>query len=172
MNNFDIKQFFPSYLTLIESKTDDDTITLYFESNRSECECPACNETSIKPSTFYTRTLQDKSLFDKTTMLSIRLRKYVCTNPNCTKIVFAERIDDFAVPRQRQTNRLEKIIKISGLVHAANSVARELKSTCINVSSSTVLRHSKKYEPEVDNDNVTAVAVDDFCLKKKSDMLR
>lgn len=172
MNTLNIEQFFPAYLTFVDSEIINDKATLYFESNRSECTCPACNKSSTKPSTRYTRTVQDKSLFDVKTMLEIKLRKYACTNPNCSKKIFAERIDDFALPRQQQTNRLEEIIKIYGLTHAANSVARELKLTSVSISSSTVLRHSKKYDHDVSYEDITAVAVDDFCLKKKSDTLR
>lgn len=116
--------------------------------------------------------MQDKSIFDKHTMLQIKLRKFACTNCNCSKKFFAERIDDFALAKQRQTNRLDDAIKTSGLIHAANSIARELKQSNIIVSSSTVLRHSKKYVHDVCYDEVTAIAVDDFCLKKKSDTLR
>lgn len=172
MNKFDIEQFFPEYLDYKFEKSNEDSITLFFETNRVSFECPECNQESSKPSTMYIRTLQDKSIFDKNTMLQVKLRKYVCTNCNCHKKVFAERIDDFALPKQRQTNRLEDAIKTYGLIHAANSVARELKQTNVIVSSSTVLRHSKNYTHEICYDEVTAVAVDDFCLKKKSDTLR
>lgn len=85
MNNINIEQLFPKYFTLVDSEINVDKITLYFESKRDECICPECNSTSTKPSAMYSRTLQDKSLFDKKTILEIKLRKYVCTNSKCSK---------------------------------------------------------------------------------------
>lgn len=141
MKNFDIEQFFPPYLTYVESHVEDNAVTLYFETNRSKYACPEYGCKSYKPLTMYTKKLQDKSLFDAQTKLHIKLRKYVCANINCSKKVFAERIDDFALPRQRQTNRLNEVIKTYGLTHHANSVTLELKFISVLISSSTVIRY-------------------------------
>lgn len=56
---------------MIDSEIIEDTVTLYFESNRRECTCPACNESSTKTSTMYIRTLHDKFPLDKKTILEI-----------------------------------------------------------------------------------------------------
>lgn len=96
-NSINIEQFFPRYLTLIDSEICDENITLHFKSNRSECTSPTCNKPSTKPSTMYTRTLQDKAFLDKETMLEIKLRKYE-HNVSYDEVT-AVAVDDFCLKK-------------------------------------------------------------------------
>lgn len=161
-----VKDMFPEYLEETNIVAENDKVTIYFSSKRKECHCPSCNTPSTKKSTYFTRRLQDLNIIEKPLFLEIRLAKYRCRNPECRTKIFSESIEDFAGPKARRTNRLNKMLTNFALTESAEAASRRCSRININVSGDTLLRLSKKWEPDIDKSSIRAIGIDDFAFKK------
>ncbi|MCK4258724.1 MAG: transposase [Halanaerobiales bacterium] len=170
MNYNIIKDLFPTYLQLNDSEMNADEIILHFESTRTEIECPVCGQKVSKITTYFKRTLQDLPLIDKKLILDIKLKKFCCENSSCSRKIISEQVAELALEKNRRTTRLdEKLIRFA-LTNTAEGTARLMLKSNINVSGDTLLRICKKWSMAHNKDDVIAIGVDDFALKKNIDM--
>lgn len=166
MNYNIIKDLFPAYLTLNNFGMSEKEIILYFSSTRTELTCPVCGEKTNKITTYFQRKLQDLPLIDRQLFLNIRLKKFCCENTSCSRKIISEQIPELVSGKSRRTNRLdEKLIRFA-LTNTAEGTARLMLKSNINVSGDTLLRLCKKWSMKHDKDDVIAIGVDDFALKK------
>lgn len=166
-----IQDCFPEYLVKNDIKNYEDRIIIYFASNRRECNCPNCGIKSQEITTYFHRVIQDLPIINKLLFLNIRLKKFRCNNSECTVKVFSENIDEVALTKQRRTNRLNERLTTLALTNSAEGAAKMLKSNHnIHVSGDTLLRLAKSYVFEGNTDEINAIGIDDFALKKNIDM--
>lgn len=165
-----IKEFYPDYLLNTDIEIHNTKILLYFKTSRTEANCPNCGELSKKFTSYYKRKIQDLPIIDKQLFLMISLKKFRCNNKECKTRVFTESIIEIARKSSRKTNRLEELLTRISLTNSAEEGSRLCKNQNIEVSGDTLLRLSKKWEPSIDKNEITAVGVDDFALKKNIDM--
>ena len=52
------------------------------------------------------------------------------------------------------------------LTESAEAASRKCSRININVSGDTLLRLSKKWEPDIDKSSIRAIGIDDFVFKK------
>lgn len=157
---------FPEYLEEKSIVKDEDKITIYFNSKRKACECPSCNTISSTVSTYFQRNIQDLNIIEKSLHLVIKLAKYRCENPDCSTKVFSENINELAETKARRTNRLNELLTKFALLESAESVSRKCRDINIIISGDTLLRLSKKWEPNIDLSKIESIEIDDFALKK------
>jgi len=144
-----------------------DKITIFFSSNRKEFKCPNCDTPSTEITTYFHRTIQDLPIINKALFLNIRLKKFRCSNIECTTKVFSENIDELALTKQRKTNRLNEHLTSFALTNSAEGAAKLLRSyNNIHVSGDTLLRLAKSVTFEINTNEIDAIGIDDFALKK------
>ncbi len=161
-----ISDMFPQYLKNTEISKEDNKITLYFESTRSCYSCPKCGISSKVISTYFNRTLQDLSIIEKALFLKIRLQKFRCKNPNCKCQIFSESIAELADTKARRTRRLNDLLLRLAFTSSSEKASRICRENNIVISGDTLLRLCKQWQYQIDPITVTAVAIDDFALKK------
>lgn len=135
---------------------------------QSKCHtavCPCCGQKSRKVHSEYHRTLDDLPLSIYRTRLKVRVRRFLCSNPTCSKRTFAERFCNEIVPYQRSTQRrLNKIILI-GSKMSSEEAQKTLQYMDKPVSSSTILRHLHKVKI-ADEVHVQKIGIDDWAQRK------
>lgn len=165
--NYDIiSDMFPEYLKVKSIESGKSEILINFESKRKAMLCPDCGTETSRHTTYFNRALQDLPIIDKALTLNIRLKKFSCENPDCSRKIFSESISEITKEKGRRTSRLDEMMIRLAMTYSAEGAANLLKSKHIDVSGDTLLRLTKKWEPQIDYSTVEAIGIDDFALKK------
>ncbi|WP_143000729.1 transposase family protein [Andreesenia angusta] len=154
------------YLKVKSIESSKSEILINFKSKRKTMLCPDCGSETSKHTTYFNRTLQDLPIIDKALILNIRLKKFGCENPDCSRKVFSESIIEIAREKGRRTSRLEEMMIRLAMTYSAEGAANLLKSKHIEVSGDTLLRITKKWAPQIDYSAIEAIGIYDFALKK------
>ena len=169
INEF-ISEFFPEYFEYKSTDIDSEVVTLNFSTKARKVKCPKCSNKTTDYATYYTRSIQDLPILDRSTYVNIKFRKMECNNSSCNVNYFNEPLDDYVQIKKRYSNRLiDLLIKVS-LTESAEGGSRILREKNINVSPDKLLQLAKEYEHEIDKSKVISIGVDDFALKKSIDM--
>jgi len=169
MTNF-FQQFYPDYLDHTNTEINNDKVIFHFDSLRAECICPECGKTTNKFKNYYNRKIQDLPIIDKQLFLIIRLKKYICKNKFCSKGIFVEPIDELVEKKSRKTKRLDELLTRLALTLSAEEASRICRSKKISISGDTLLRIAKAWQKEINVEDITALGIDDFALKKNISM--
>lgn len=165
-NTFSCKKLFNG--EKVEVKDVVTTLSECHLSIRSRCRaavCPCCGKKSYKVHSEYQRTLDDLPLSIYTTRLTVSVRRFFCSNPDCSKRTFAEQFCDEVQPYQRSTQRrLQKIVSL-GSKMSSKEARNALQYMDKTVSRSTFLRHLHKVKI-ADQPHVQKVGVDDWAKRK------
>jgi len=105
-----------------------DKVIFYFDSLRTECECPECGSITNAFKNYYIRKIQDLPIIDKQLFLIIRLKKYICKNELCNKGIFVESLDGLVQKKSRKTIRLDQILTRLALTSSAEEASRMCRS--------------------------------------------
>ena len=165
-----IDVFFPSYFNYKSTKISDENVTLYFDTNARLIACPVCGTKTSYFATYYTRTIQDLPILDRSTNVKIRFRKMKCVSKSCIVNYFNEPLSDYVADKKRYSNRLTNLLIKISLTESAEGGSRILREKHIEVSPDKLLQLSKEYEPQIDKSKVINIGVDDFSLKKNISM--
>ena len=165
-----MKEFFPNYFIFESSEITKEMVKLKFVTKKRTVICPHCHKPTTEYVTYYTRNVQDLSILDRATFISIKFRKMKCENSDCNIKYFNEPLDEFVSVKKRYTNRLINLITKVALTNTAEGGSRILKEHNISVSGDKLLQLVKNYEHKIDKKKVTAIGVDDFALKKNIHM--
>ncbi|AMP99740.1 hypothetical protein AY601_2863 [Pedobacter cryoconitis] len=143
-----------------------DSFIIYISSKSKKSFCPNCEEASSKVHSYYTRKFADLPAFGKCSKIVLRARKFYCNTLECPLKVFTERYSDHFKPYQRRTDRLN--IKLLNIVieSGGKSAERICNQLSIPISDTTLLRIIEKTELP-SNNNVIALGVDDWAIKKR-----
>jgi transposase len=125
--------------------------------------CPSCSQASTHVHSYYTRTPQDLPVSGQRVQLVLRVRRFRCPNPRCSRQTFAERLTDLPVSA-RQTSRLGTILDSIAVVLSGQAGSRLADQLAMPVSADTLLRRAKKQTPPPPTPRV--LGVDDFALRR------
>jgi transposase len=129
-----------------------------------EC-CPLCHKVSEKVHSHYTRRVGDLPWSDFKIELLIQVRRFYCTNSQCRRFTFAQRLGQaipaYARRTQRRTNQLQNL----GLALGGEAGARMAKSLQISTSPDTILRSVRRL-PLPPSGEVRVVGIDDFAFRR------
>jgi len=155
----------PIGLTLLDFAVVENAISLKLKTNSPTAKCPLCQNPSKRVHSQYSRTLDDLPLANLSLRFKVLVRRFVCTNPGCTRKIFAERLADFAkVYAQRTLRQAEELYQF-GLELGGEAGARLANKCRLPISSTTILRLVRnKFLPKQATPQL--VGVDDFALKK------
>ena len=131
------------FLVLENINFEEDRISLYTKSTRTDVVCPYCKTTSNKVHSHYSRSFQDLPIQGNKVTIVLDNRKMFCQNPNCGHKTFAEKFS-FLVHKSKKTIRLEdEIVRISQNISSVKA-AKLLKKSVAMVGKSTICNILKK----------------------------
>jgi transposase len=127
--------------------------------------CPACQQTSSRLHSFYTRIPADLPVSGQAVRLSLRVRRFRCQNQACHKRTFVEPLPEIVARSARQTKRLRATLKLFAVALSGRAGERLLKHLGMVVSGQTLLRLAKSIETSVAS-APEILGVDDFAFKR------
>ena len=140
-------------------------VSLSVESTCPSVCCPVCGQETARLHSRYLRTLTDLPWGGRSVRLSLRVRRFRCTDAGCPRRIFAERLPSVVEPYARKTTRLREILRLVGFALGGEGGARLLQRLGMMASPSTLLRYVRG-SPEVDHPLPTAVGIDDWAFRR------
>jgi len=140
-------------------------LTLNLTSTQTKAACPICGQPSYRIHSHYTRTLADLPCIAFSLTLIVQVCKFFCSNPDCRRRIFTERLPEVAVPWARKTMRFVEQLQSIGLALGGKAGARLSDRLGYAVCGSTLLNHLEKLNlPDFQTPKV--LGVDDFAFRK------
>ena len=121
----------------------DSEVIFKISSTKLEMRCPYCGELSRKVHSTYQREVQDLPLQNKKTILLVKTRKFICSNPAGSKKTFSERLP-FVDTKGKKTYRLENSIIYTSTQLSSINASKILRAGGIDVCKSSICSLLKK----------------------------
>ena len=134
---------------------------------RAACaRCPSCGAVSARIHGGYARVVADGAAGGRPVLIILAVRRFRCLDRSCTKVTFAEQVQDLTVRYRRRSVPLLAMLAAFGLELGGRAGARLAGALGVPVHSSTVLRliMALPDPPAVAAPAVTGI--DDFALRK------
>lgn len=144
---------------------DEKTVSLSVASTRPAASCPVCGHKTARLHSHYRRTVADLPWGGCSVRLSLLVRKFRCSTPECPRRIFAERLASVVEPYARKTTRLHKILRLVGFALGGEGGARLLWRLGMRTSPSTLLRYVRG-SPSVVPPPPNAVGIDDWAFRR------
>ena len=143
----------------------DHHLTLNLTSTQTKAACPICGRPSHRIHSRYTRTLTDLPCVAFSLTLIVQVCKFFCSNPDCRRRIFTERLPEVAVPWARKTVRFVQRLQSISLALGGEAGARLGGRLGYASCGSTLLNHIEKLKlPDFKTPKV--LGVDDFAFRK------
>lgn len=157
----------PVGLTLVNVEVQEETrmITAIACTTAKEAPCPMCGVPATRVHSKYTRTLADLPCSGQRVCWLIQVRRFWCKNPQCARILFAERLPRYAPLFARRTEKLAEVLSEIAFALGGRPGARLANLLQMGTSHDTLVRlMQRSIPPEVPTPRV--VGLDDFAWKK------
>src|ERR1035437_290578 len=141
-----------------------ESINIFASINSRRSQCPVCGSFSNSIHDFYTRKLADLSVFQNSTTILLKTRKFKSKDPTCHRKVFSEQTPH-TVRYSRRTVRASNILNTLSIELTGKLGSLLSKQLLLPVSTSTVTRMALKQQlPEIIQPMV--LGVDDWAFRK------
>jgi transposase len=117
-----------------------DQIIATLEATAPRGTCPSCGTWSEAVHSHYPRTIADLPWGGQAVQLHLRVRKFYCRQPACTRRVFTERLPHVVAPYARRTARLESVLSLLAFALGGEPGARIVGRLGMPTSPATLLR--------------------------------
>jgi len=134
-------------------------------STSATADCPCCGTPSERVHSHYRRTVADLPCHDRRFVLRLRVRRFRCTEPGCTRRVFCERLPGLLAAHARSTTRLTGAHCAIGFALGGAAGSRLTEHLDMPTSPDTLLRRVKNFADEPAS-IPRYVGVDDWALRK------
>ena len=94
-------------------------ITAVVTTTSKEAECPLCHWRSVRIHSRYVREVADLPWMGCAMRLQLHVRRFFCTNPQCARQIFTERLPSVVAPYARRTGRLTDVFTLIGFADRA-----------------------------------------------------
>ena len=141
-------------------------LTLCLTSTQPLGDCPKCRCPSRRIHSRYERTVADLPWAHLRVRLSLRVRKFFCTNKQCKRRIFTERLPQVVAPWARRTQRLARALGYIAVALGGAAGAWLSQQLGLRVSRNTLLRLLRRL-PLPARCTPTVLGVDDFALRKR-----
>jgi transposase len=155
----------PAELQVLSFDLVDHLLLIEVASTAAESACPVCQYPTSRIHSHYTRKAADLACGGHQVQLILHVRKFFCTNPDCSRKIFAERLTAFLEPWARVTTRLGQQIEAIGLASCGRLGARLGSRLRIEISRTSILRRVMKL-PTQTTEPVVHLGVDDFSFRR------
>ena len=142
-----------------------DKLTVVLASTAPSSACPLCDFDSSRVHSRYTRHLADLPCFGRAVQLHVTVRRFFCTEVQCPRLIFAERLPGFAAPHARTTALLRETHEAIGYALGGEPGSRLTVRLAIATSPDTLLRRVKQLEDESEPPP-RFVGIDDWAWRK------
>ena len=142
-----------------------DCLTIFLETTAATASCPLCGSLARRVHSRYTRRLADLPCFGRAVEVRITVRRFFCTELECPRRIFAERLPGFAAPYSRTTSRLHNAHEAIGSALGGEPGSRLTVRLAIATSPDTLLRRVKQLEGE-SAAPPRVVGIDDWAWRK------
>lgn len=151
---------------LREVLSDDQSITLVMIMSRPGALCPLCQKCSERIHSRYLRKIADTPWSGIPVKIRLRVRRFFCDNPNCSRRIFVERLAPAIAPYARRTRRLESLLEAFGLALGGEAGAPLARRSGMPTSPNSLLRLIRR-APEGAVATPRVLGVDDWAKRKR-----
>jgi transposase len=155
----------PAGLQVLSFDLVNKVLIIQVASTACESACPVCQRHSSRIHSHYTRKAADVACGGRQVQLILHVRKFFCTNRDCPRKIFTERLTAFLEPWARVTTRLSQEIEAIGLATCGRLGTRLGSRLSIGTSRTSILRRVMKLASKT-TDKVVHVGVDDFSFRR------
>ena len=141
------------------------TVTLNVTATESAVLCPDCGQPSRRIHSRYTRTLADLPWMGTPVRMQLRIRRFFCETPTCSRGTFAQSMAALAQTHARKTCRLAQALCRIGLALGGQAGSRLAGLLNMPASGDTLLRLIRR-APSVPLPSVNVLGVDDWAWHK------
>ncbi len=157
----------PAGLVVTQVEPSSNQISIMTSPRQEAAQCPTCAHLSQRVHSRYQRTLRDLPSQGRPVTLRVRVRRFRCLNPACSRQTFAEPLPSTAQRQARRTERLGDLQRHLGLALGGEAGTRLAQRLAMPISADTLLRLIRK----ASNDNEPPpapriLAVDDWSWRR------
>ena len=102
--------------------------------------CPVCSTWSESVHSHYQRTLADLPWGRQAVQIHLRVRKFFCRQPTCSRRIFTERLPAVVAPYARRTVRLTEVVRLLAFALGGEPGARIANRLGMATRPATLLR--------------------------------
>lgn len=140
-------------------------IHVVLKASKASAKCPVCDRSSRRVHSRYHRTVADLPWAGRNTRLQLLVRRFFCTEADCTRRIFAERLPDIVAAKCRSTFRLDDAHRKIAMLLGGQAGSRLTQGLGMRLSGDTLLRRLQK-APLAVTPPARVVGVDDWALKR------
>ena len=142
-------------------------ITVIVTTTSPEAECPLCHRRSTRIHSRYVRMVADLPWMGCAVRLQLHMRRFFCSNLECARQIFTERLPTVVAPYARRTTRLREVLTLIGFALGGEAGKRFAAGMGLATSPDTLLRfiHAQE-EPQAATPRVLGVVDFSFCKRK------
>jgi transposase len=130
----------PAGLSVVQVLPTPDCVTIVTRPIATRSACPICGILSGRVHSHYTRSLADLPWQGRVAAVRLQARRFRCVNPDCSRLVFTERLPEVARPWARRSDRLADVQRHLGLALGGVAGSRLADRLAMPVSGATLLR--------------------------------
>jgi transposase len=143
-----------------------DGVVIEARSRAAGAACPACGTWSSRVHSGYVRTVADGPAGGRPVWIRLGVRRFLCRNPACPAITFAEQVDGLTGRYVRRSLPLLGVLAQIGLALAGRAGARLAAALGAAVHRTTLLRLVAALPEPPIGAAPQVLGVDDFALRK------
>jgi transposase len=157
----------PTCLHLKLLDASETAITAVVTTTSEEAECPLCHRRSARIHSRYARSVADLPWMGCAVRMALHVRRFFCSNPECARQIFTERLPGVVEPYGRRTTRLTDVFTLIGFALGGEAGQRLVAGMGLETSPDTLLRLIRA-QPEEQAPTPRVLGVDDFsfCRRK------
>jgi len=141
-------------------------VVIEARSGSAGAACPACGSWSSRVHSGYLRTVQDGPAGGRPVLIRLAVRRFVCRNPGCAAVTFAEQVAGLTGRYRRRSVPLLALLAQIGLALAGRAGARLAGVLGIPVHRTTLLALVTALPEPCRSTAPEVTGVDDFALRK------
>jgi transposase IS204/IS1001/IS1096/IS1165 family protein len=143
-----------------------DGVVIEARSRAAGAACPACGTWSSRVHSGYVRTVADGPAGGRPVWIRLGVRRFLCRNPACPAITFAEQVDGLTGRYVRRSLPLLGVLAQIGLALAGRAGARLAAALGAAVHRTTLLRLVAALPEPPIGAAPQVLGVDDFALRR------
>lgn len=141
-------------------------ITLVARARSATGDCPTCGQSAVRVHGRYERRVRDVAVGASAAVIRLVVRRFLCENPACPAVTFAEQIPGLTSPHARFTALLDRQVATIGMALAGRAGSRLAARLGIAVSRHTLLRRVRAVPDPPGVTVPDVLGVDEFALRK------
>ena len=142
------------------------SIRVTARTNASSAACPGCGVVSRRVHSRYERRLLDTAVGGREVVVCLTVRRFLCLDPGCPKVTFAEQVSGLTSPHARRTPIVTAVLEAVALALGGRAGARMSGHLAAAVSRMTLLRLIRAMPDPSVAESPRVLGVDEFALRK------